>query len=92
MKDDQAVCKNCGRPIPADFLKKHPNARFCPKSIFPDSNCKDRYWSRGQRQISKLEGRILVLEDAVIKLTAAQSLFVETEKVVADGIREISNG
>jgi len=50
-------CLNCGKPI-APERQKH-KAKFC------DQLCKDRYHSRGQRRLSKLEKRVEALENKI---------------------------
>jgi len=49
------TCDNCGREIPPEHIKAHPNARFCPSAI---SNCKNRFWSRPYRRLRKLEKQV----------------------------------
>jgi len=82
-------CENCRRKIPDSHIRKHPNARFCPKSIYPDSDCKNRFWSRGQRRSSKNEKRIEALERGLSQLSGAINLFIKTSRLEANLFKDM---
>ena len=66
-------CKNCGRPV----KRRRHNQQFCSKQ------CKDRWWSRGNRRLSKLEKRVAALS-AVIRLLA-QAVGTDVTAIYVDG-------
>jgi endogenous inhibitor of DNA gyrase (YacG/DUF329 family) len=67
------LCRNCGRPVK---LRRH-NQQFCNKQ------CKNRWWSRGNRRLSQLEKRVVALS-AVIRLLA-QAVGTDVTSVYVDG-------
>jgi len=72
-------CPNCGRSVD----KKHHNQKFCPRN--PNgSSCKDRYWSRGTRRVSKMNIKLNALVDVVQEMIdvvkSNQSRFVMIEE------------
>jgi len=53
-------CQNCGR----SQERTQRNQKFCPRN--PNgTSCKDRYWSRGTRRVSKINIRLNILVDLV---------------------------
>ncbi len=56
-------CLNCGRAIP----EPRPGQKYCRKALGQKGSCKDRYWSRGLRRLSKLEARQQKFETLLAK-------------------------
>lgn len=65
-------CPNCGRSVD----KKHHNQKFC------SSSCKDRYWSRGTRRVSKMQIQI----NKILNILQAS---VETSALLLDKIERL---
>lgn len=58
---EDVFCLNCGRAIPNPNLGQ----KYCRKALGQKGSCKDRYWSRGLRRLSKVEKRLRVLEESL---------------------------
>ena len=78
--EEYEYCSNCGRRIPPEHMKWHPNARFCPPKI---SNCKNRFWSRPYRRLNKIEKEVKGLLKKYKRMNERlDSLVNEYEKIL----------
>lgn len=74
-------CPNCGRSLE----RKHHNQKFC------SSSCKDRYWSRGTRRVSKMNIRLNSLIDTVEVVIETSNLLLGRIETLERELREVKN-
>ena len=79
-------CLNCGR----SQERSDPKRKFCPTTPGGPS-CKDRYWSRGTRRVSKMNIKLNTLTDLVEEMIGIvksnQSRIITLERE----LREVKN-